>query len=483
MGEDLTASHAWRPAMADGNVAGVLPATPMLISRPRPARLRQQERHLATTTGREAERMQAATASSMRRRALVAGCIGNFVEWYDFALYGAFATIIATTFFSERDPVSALLATYWIFVVAFLARPAGALLFGHFGDRLGRRRALAATILLMALVTAGTGMLPGYAAIGWPAPVLLALLRAGQGVAVGGEYGGSAVLVVEYAPADRRGWYGGWQWATVGLGFAAGIGAAALLGATLPVFALHSWGWRLPFLLALPLGLIGLYIRIRLDETPGFRALQQRGAVARVPLADALHTARRQVVVGFGVVAAVSLTFNVFFVFLPSYVATTGRTELPRAFAAAFAGLVVASAAAPMFGGLSDRIGRRPVLLAGTVTLLVVTVPASSLVQRGGTVEMLLGYSLIGLALGSLALTAFLAELFPTRLRYSGLSLTYGIASALFGGTAPFVAALLAQQTGNARLPAWYAACVTAVAVVCVVMAPETADRPLDTDE
>ncbi|HSK91244.1 MAG TPA: MFS transporter, partial [Euzebyales bacterium] len=361
--------------------------------------------------------------------------------------------------------------------------PAGALLFGHFGDRLGRRRALAATILLMALVTAGTGMLPGHAAIGWLAPVLLALLRAGQGVAVGGEYGGSAVLVVEYARTDRRGWYGGWQWATVGLGFAAGIGAAALLGAMLSASALADWGWRLPFLLALPLGLIGLYIRTRVDETPGFRAMQQVGAVARAPLVDALHIARRQVVVGFGIVAAVTVTFNVFFVFLPSYVTITGRMHLPRAFGAAFAGLVVASAVAPMFGRLSDRVGRRPVLLAGTLALLVMTVPASSLVLRGDTIGMLLGYCLVGLALGSLALTAFLAELFPTRLRYSGLSLTYGVASALFGGTAPFVAAFLAQQTGNVQLPAWYATCVTAVGVVCVLTAPETAYRPLDTDD
>ena len=215
--------------------------------------------------------------------------------------------------------------------MAFLARPAGALLFAHYGDRLGRRRALAASILLMAVVTAGIGLLPGYGAVGWLAPVLLVLLRAGQGVAVGGEGGGSAAFVVEYAPADRPGGYGGWQLATIGLGLAAGIATAALLSLTLEPSALRAWGWRLAFLLALPLGLVGLYIRLRIEETPSFRAVQRLGATTRAPLADTLRTARRAVVVGFGVVAAITATFNIFFVFLPSHLAITGRAPLSRA--------------------------------------------------------------------------------------------------------------------------------------------------------
>jgi MFS family permease len=172
-----------------------------------------------TILGREAERFQQVTGAEGRRRALLAGCVGNFVEWYDFALYGAFATIIAATFFPEADPVGGLLAAFAVFGVAFLARPAGALLFAHYGDRLGRRRALAVSILLMAVVTAAIGLLPGHDSVGWLAPVLLVLLPAGQGVAVGGEYGGSAAFVVEYAPADRRSWTAagtrrpsGWAW-------------------------------------------------------------------------------------------------------------------------------------------------------------------------------------------------------------------------------------------------------------------------------
>jgi MFS transporter, MHS family, proline/betaine transporter len=422
------------------------------------------------------------TGEEARKRALLAGSIGNFVEWYDFALYGAFATIVAATFFPEADPVSGLLAAFAVFGVAFLARPAGALLFAHYGDRLGRRRALAASILLMAVVTAGIGLLPGHDSVGWLAPVLLVLLRAGQGVAVGGEYGGSAAFVLEYAPADRRGWYGGWQWATVALGLAAGIATAALLSAALEGPALRGWGWRLAFLLALPLGLVGLYIRLRIEETPGFRVVQRLGAAARTPLADTLRTARRAVVVGFGIVAAVTATFNIVFVFLPSHLAASGRAPLPRALGTALVGLLLAGGAAPLAGRLSDRVGRRPLMVAGILVLVVLTVPLTALIRRGEPGGLLLGYSLIGLALGMLVPSTFLGELFPTRLRYSGLSLTYGLASALFGGTAPALATFLVRRTGNALSPAWYATGLAAVALACVLRAPETIGRPLDAE-
>jgi MHS family proline/betaine transporter-like MFS transporter len=421
-----------------------------------------------------------AVARETPARALLAGCLGNFVEWYDFALYGAFATVIAAVFFPGAGQAGGLVAVFAVFGVAFLARPAGALLFAHHGDRRGRRRALAASILLMALVTAAIGLLPGYAAIGWLAPGLLLALRAGQGVAVGGEYGGSVAFVVEYAPPGRRGWYGGWQWATVGLGLAAGIAAAALLSATLPPSALRDWGWRLAFLLALPLGLVGLYIRLGLDETPGFQAVQRLGLAAVAPLAETLRTARRQVAIGFGVVAAAAATFNLVFVFLPSHLAASGRAPLSRALAAALVGLLAASAVPPLAGRVSDRVGRRPLLLAGLAALLLGTVPAFSLARRGDPGALLLAFPPVGVALAVLVPSAFLAELFPTRLRYSGLSLTYGLASAVFGGTAPALAAVLVRRSGNPLAPAWYATAVTAVALACVLAAPETARRPLD---
>ena len=243
-------------------------------------------------------------------------------------------------------------------------------MFASYGDRHGRQRALVIGIVLMALITAGMGLLPGYDSIGWLAPTLLLVLRAGQGAAVGGEQGGSAAFVLEHAPADRRGWYGGWQYATVGLGLGAGLAAGAILSSTLSASALQTWGWRVAFLVALPLGVVGLYVRFRLEETPDFRAVQRRGALSSTPLGETLRTSTRQVIIGFGVVATVSLTFNVFFVFLPNFVATTGRVPLPRALAGALSGLLFASILAPVFGRLTDGVGRRPVVAAGVLALM-----------------------------------------------------------------------------------------------------------------
>jgi MFS transporter, MHS family, proline/betaine transporter len=414
-------------------------------------------------------------AAPLPSRVLVAGCIGNFVEWYDFALYGAFATVLAGTFFPGTDQFSRLLAAFAIFGVAFLARPLGALLFASYGDRYGRQRALVVGILLMALVTAAIGLLPGYDSIGWAAPILLLVLRAGQGAAVAGEQGGSTAFILEYAPRDRRGGYGGWQFATVGLGLGAGLAAGAVLSSVLPASALHNWGWRLPFLLALPLGVVGLYVRLRLEETPEFLTVQRQGTVSKTPLGETIRTSARQVAIGCGVVATVSLTFNIFFVFLPNFVASTGRVPLPRALATGMLGLLLGSILAPVFGRLTDRVGRRPVVACGVLALLVLTVPAYRLIEQGSTSQMVVGYVTIGVALGAVGLSTFLAELFPTRLRYSGLSLTYGLSSTVFGGSAPLVATFLVQRTGNGLLPAWYATGVSAAALGCALVARETA--------
>jgi MFS transporter, MHS family, proline/betaine transporter len=419
-------------------------------------------------------------ARAAPQRALVAACAGNLVEWYDFAIFGAFATIIASTYFPSEDTTASLLATFAVFATAFLFRPVGAVLFGRRGDRLGRRRVLAFVIILMSVATTGIALLPGYASIGRVAPVLLVLLRAAQGLSVGGEASGASAFVVEYAPAGRRGWYGAWLWATVALGLGVGIAAAAILARLLPRSMLETWGWRLAFLAALPLGLIGLYLRLRLDETPPFRAVQHARALARRPVTRTLRTYSSRVMIGFGLVAAASLTFNTFFIFLPSHLVNALNVPLSRALGAALLGLALVTAASPALGRLSDRIGRKPLLAAGMFGLLVVTVPAYLLIRRAGPVSLPFGYLLVGSAMSCLVLPSFLSELFPTPVRSTGLAVTYGLASALFGGTAPFLATLLVQRTGNPLVPAYYATAVTLAAVAGVLLAKETAFQPLD---
>jgi MHS family proline/betaine transporter-like MFS transporter len=420
---------------------------------------------------------------SSPRRALVAACIGNAVEWYDFALYGAFATILAITYFPSADRDANLLAAFAVFSTAFIFRPVGALLFGRLGDRSGRRQVLMLVIIVMSLATAGVGMLPGYAAIGLLAPVLLIVLRVAQGLSAGGEAAAASAFVVEYAPVDRRGWYGGWIWATLALGLAAATGTATLLAWWLPPATLEAWAWRLAFLAALPVGLIGLYLRLRLDETPRFRAVQRADAVAEWPLREALRAYPRQMLVGLALVAAASLTFNTSFIYLPNQLVAERGVPLSRALAGALLGLVVMVAAAPALGRLSDRVGRRPLLAAATIGLLGLTLPIHLLVRRGGPVGLPLGYLVLGAALGCFVLPSFLSELFPTRVRSSGLAITYGLGSALFGGTAPFVDTLLVQRTGNPLLPAYYATTVALLAAIGILLIGETAFQPLDADE
>ena len=370
-------------------------------------------------------RPEPATGASASVRALVAACAGNLVEWYDFAIYGAFATIIAATFFPGSDPSARLLASFAVFATAFLVRPFGALLFGRLGDRVGRRRVLATVIVLMVVATAGIGLLPGYATIGMLAPLLLTLLRSAQGLSVGGESSGATAFVVEYAPEGRRGWYGAWLWSTLALGVAGGIGVAVLLARVLTRATLEGWGWRLAFLVTLPLGLVGLYLRLRLDETPRFRATQRARAVVRRPLAAAVRGYPGRLLIGVALVAALALTFNLFFFYLPSHLVTA------------------------------------------------LTVPLG----------LPLGYVLVGLPLSCLVIVPpFLAELFPTPVRSTSLAITYGVGSALFGGTAPFLATLLVRRTGDPVTPAYYAVAVAAAAVVAALLTRETAFRPLDTD-
>jgi MHS family proline/betaine transporter-like MFS transporter len=420
---------------------------------------------------------------NLRRRALVAGAIGNFVEWYDFVIYGAFTPVLAGLFFPSENRTASLLATFAVFGVAFLLRPLGGLVFGHIGDRTGRRNTLAFVVILMSVATAAMGLLPTYSAIGVLAPLLLLITRAVQGFSAGGEFGGSAVFMVEYAQPDRRGYFGSWQTATVGLGAAFGTLVSLAFSASLSESALNAWGWRVPFLIALPLGVIGLYLRLRLEDTPNFRAVIERHEETdRTPVVESFRLYPRNIVVGACIVIAATLGVYVFHNYLVAYLTDTVGTSLAVAQAGVLAGTLSFAGCAVLWGWLSDRVRRRkPFLVAGALGTLLVSYPAFLLLKTGALPLILLGevlFSSVVVLITGLVPTV-LSELFPTNVRYTALSIAYILANSLFGGTAPLVVTYLADKTNLDSVAALYVMAAAVVSLIAAVVYRETAGEPL----
>ncbi|GAA3538092.1 MFS transporter [Streptomyces osmaniensis] len=405
------------------------------------------------------------------RKALVAGSVGNFIEWYEFGVYGYFATIIAARFFTPEggSEVEALVKTYASFALAFFFRPVGAALFGRLGDRIGRRPVLILVITLMTVATTLIGALPTYATVGALAPWLLTFLRVLQGLSAGGEFGGAVSVMTEFAPPGRRGLYGSWQSFTVALGLLGGAGVAALLATVLSEEQLGDWGWRLPFLLTLPLGLGALWLRLRLDETPAFREERQaeRPPAREVAGAIALGAGR---IMGW---AAAGYTF---LVVLPSYLQSTLDASFQQALiATVLANFGFAVTIVPA-GLLSDRFGRRPVMLTGAVLVVVLAVPLLNLLQDPGVSLTVKGAAVwgAGAVVGLMAGPgpAMLAELFPTNVRYTGLGLAYALSNAVFSGCAGLIITETIERTGSVDIPAYYAAATCAVSVLALAWSP-----------
>ncbi|MFF8841330.1 MFS transporter [Streptomyces sp. NPDC015127] len=404
------------------------------------------------------------------RRALLAGSVGNFVEWYEFGVYGYFATIIAANFFTPEggSDIEALVKTYASFALAFFFRPVGAALFGRVGDRIGRRPTLILVIALMTLATTAIGLLPTYATAGALAPWLLTLLRVLQGLSAGGEFGGAVSLMTEFAPAGRRGLYGSWQSFTVALGLLGGAGAAAVLATVLSEGQLNDWGWRLPFLLTLPLGAVALWLRLRLEETPVFRRVDAE-PVPAPPAAEVV----RAILLGAGRIMGWAAAGYTFLVVLPAYLQSSLNASFQEALVATvLANLGFAASIVPA-GALSDRIGRRAVMLTGAVLVVVLALPLINLLQDAGTSTPLKGLAVFaaGAVVGLLAGPgpAMLAEMFPTQVRYTGLGLAYALSNAVFSGCAGLVITELIKRTDNVDIPAYYAAATCAVSVFALL--------------
>jgi MFS family permease len=401
------------------------------------------------------------------RRALLAGSVGNFIEWYEFGVYGYFATIIAARFFTPEggSEAEALVKTYASFALAFFFRPVGAALFGRLGDRIGRRPVLITVIVLMTAATTLIGVLPTYATAGALAPWLLTFLRVLQGLSAGGEFGGAVSVMTEFAPPGRRGLYGSWQSFTVALGLLGGAGVAALLATVLSEAQLGDWGWRLPFLLTLPLGLGALWLRLRLDETPSFTREHRLDSPPGREVA-------RAIALGAGRIMGWAAAGYTFLVVLPSYLQSTLNATFQQALVATvLANLGFAVTIVPA-GLLSDRIGRRPVMLTGALLVTVLAVPLLNLLQGDGTSNAVRGAAvfvaggIVGLMAGPGP--AMLSEMFPTNVRYTGLGLAYALSNAVFSGCAGLIITETIKRTGSVDIPAYYAAATCAVSVVAL---------------
>ncbi len=418
-----------------------------------------------------------AARDASARRNLVAACVGNAVEWYDFAIFGALATLVGSAFFPGDEQSNRLVAAFAVYLTAFVARPLGAVFFGRSGDRSGRRWPLIASLVLMTAATAAIGLLPGYAVLGLLAPVLLVVLRAAQGFGGGGELGVAAVFIVEHAPTGRRGAYGAWHTVTLALGMALGFGVGGALAWLVDGDRVPAGWWRAGFLLALPLGLVGLHLRRTMHETGSFSALGP-SATASPPLGVMWRLHRVPVVTGFALIAAGALGFNTFFVWLPNWVAATEDVPLSAALGLAVVGLLLGALSSLVCGRLSDRVGRRPVVLAGTCALAALALPIMMVVDHRPLAGLAVAELVVGVLVGGVLSTARVAEMFPTPVRATGMALTVGLASALVGGTGPLLEQLLAQRTGLIG-PGLYVVVVAAAAALAVKAWPETAFDPL----
>lgn len=426
--------------------------------------------------------MAVRTADSEAVRKAVAGAsIGNAVEWFDFAIYGLLATYIAEKFFPPGDETAALLNTFAIFAAAFFMRPLGGFFFGPLADRIGRQRVLALVILLMSASTLAIGLVPSYDAIGVAAPLLLLFLRCLQGFSAGGEYGSGACFLAEYATDRHRGFIVSFLVWSVVVGFLLGALTVTGLETVLSERAMDSYGWRIPFLIAGALGAVGLYIRLRLSDTPEFESLREQGEVATSPLREALRTSWRPILQIAGLVVIHNVGFYIVFTYLPTYFTESLEFTKVDAFVSIAVASMVAMILIPPLGALSDRIGRKPLLYCGALGFAILAYPLFLLLNSGSLAAAVTAHAALA-ALESVFVSASLAagaELFATRVRSSGYSIGYNVSVAVFGGTAPYVATWLVDRTGNQIAPAYYVIAAAVVSIATLLTMRETARQPL----
>jgi MFS transporter, MHS family, shikimate and dehydroshikimate transport protein len=417
------------------------------------------------------------------RKVAFASSVGATIEWYDFFIFGTAAGLVFNQlFFTNLDPITGTLVAYLTFAVGFVARPVGSVIFGHYGDRIGRKTMLILTLFIMGVATFIIGLLPTYEQIGIWAPILLVVMRIFQGIGIGGEYGGAVLMAVEYAPEGRRGFYGSWPQAGVPAGLLLGTAAFGLLS-LLPNEQFLAWGWRIAFLASIVLVGIGMYIRLQIFETPAFTRVRETQEEARIPFTELLRTQPKELILGMGLRWVEGLVFNAYGVFAISYIVS--QLELTRS--TALIGVTIASAfgvvLVPIYGLLSDRLGRRAVYSAGAALFGLFAFPSFLLIN---TREPVLIWLSIVVALGLIypaiyaPLAAWWSELFDTRVRYTGVGSVYQFSGIFASGLTPTIATLLLGFAGGEPwLFVGYMIVVTAISLVAAYASPETYNKDI----
>lgn len=423
------------------------------------------------------------TDPALVRRAVKAAALGNAMEWFDFGVYSYIAVTLGKVFFPSGSPTAQLLSTFGAFAAAFLVRPLGGTVFGPLGDRVGRQKVLALTMIMMAAGTFAIGLIPSYATIGVGAPVLLLAARLVQGFSTGGEYAGASTFIAEYAPDKRRGFFGSWLEFGTLAGYIGGAGLVTLLTALLSSDDLVAWGWRIPFLIAGPMGIIGLYLRMRLEETPAFAAEVEKAEAARprVPLREMISGQWKALLLCMGLVLVFNVTDYMLLSYMPSYLTSELKYDETHGLLVVLGVMALMMVVQPFAGALTDRIGRRPLIAAGCAGFLFLSVPAVLLIRQGGLLAVALGMGALGLLLVcfTAAMPAALPALFPTRVRYGSLSIGFNVSVSLFGGTTPLVVTALIGATGNMMMPAYYMMAAAVIGGAAVWFMAESAGRPL----
>lgn len=415
------------------------------------------------------------------KKAVIAGMIGNGLEWYDYALYGQLATILSLHFFPPGNPTLALMATFGVFAVGFVFRPLGAIIFGYIGDKYGRQKSLVIAIMMMAIPTGCIGLLPTYHQIGLLAPALLILIRIFQGMSLGGEFSGSITYIVEHAPPHKRGLAGSASMISLVLGFMTGSLVAMLFSYSMPKEDFEAWGWRIPFLLGIVIGFVGFYIRSKCGESPVYEEARAAGHLSSRPLRDALLHFPLPIFQGFAIYLTVTLPFYLvaiyFISFMEKELGLTHSEALLINIIAMFSMLL----ALPVSAVLSDRIGRRKVLLWAGAAMAIIVFPVFDAMSQGDFTTILLAQVVFAFINGLFLapVPAVLVELFPTSVRYTGMAISYNAAAALVGGTAPMMAVWLVDVTGSRMSIAGYIFAVALLSLTVLYFYKDRYREPL----